>query len=207
VVVIQHQDHLAVTGLSGQLVDQDRHQPLKRPQRRRAEQRPHPLGQSWPGPIQRGDRVAPEPGRVVVPGIQAKPRHRPPPAAGPDGQQRRLAKPRRSANQHQSPRQPRADRLHQARARRKIRPPSGHVQLGGQQDILPGHGNPARGCRGRLSHRRPTIQPASDPPASGGRGHSKRLPPIPARVAATRPSAPSCPAGAAQDSTCLRTFG
>jgi hypothetical protein len=31
------------------------------------------------------------------------------------------------------------------------------VQFGGQQGILPGRGDPRRGHRRRLSHRRPTL--------------------------------------------------
>ncbi len=50
VVVVQDQHHLVLAGLGGQLVDQRRHQPLKRRRRRRAEQRagqlPDPCGVS-----------------------------------------------------------------------------------------------------------------------------------------------------------------
>ncbi len=150
-------------GLGSELVDQGRHKPLKRTRSWRPEQRAQPLGDPGLCLIQRSDHVAPEPGRVVVAGIQAQPRHRPPATAGPVGQQRRFAESRRSADQHSSPRQPLAERLHQARARRKARLRPRNVQLGRQQDILPGHGSPAWGRRRRVSHRGPTAQPASEP--------------------------------------------
>ncbi len=86
VVVIQDQDHLIRAGIGSHLVDQGRHQPLSRTRGQRAD----PPGQPWAGPVQRGHRVAPEPRRVVVAAIQAQPRHRPPGAAGPVGQQRRF---------------------------------------------------------------------------------------------------------------------
>jgi len=46
-----------------------------------------------------------------------------------------------------------AQRLHQARARHKSRLRPGHMQLGRQQDILPGHGDPGPGRHRRVSHR------------------------------------------------------
>jgi hypothetical protein len=105
VVVVQHQQRLAVVRLAGQLVDQGGDQPLERRRRRRPEQRDQPLGQAWSGLVQGGDHVAPEPGRVAVAGVQRQPGHRPPVLAGPVGQQDGLAEPGRGADQHQSPRQ------------------------------------------------------------------------------------------------------
>ena len=129
VVVVQDQQHLIPARLDGQLVDQGRHKPVKRTRGRRPEQRAQVPGDPGPGPVQRSDHVAPEPGRVVVAGVQAQPRHRPPAAAGPVGQQRRFAESRRSANQHPPPRQALAERPHQARARHKARLRPRHVQL------------------------------------------------------------------------------
>jgi len=148
VVVVQDQQHLAVTGRRGQLIDQGRYQRLERMWRRRA----HPPGQSRPGHLQRGDHVAPEPGGVAVAAIQAQPRHGPPGAAGPVGQQRRLAESRRRAHQHPAPRQALAQRFHQTPARHETRLRPWHVQLGRQQEILPGHGNARRGRHRRVSH-------------------------------------------------------
>ena len=51
------------------------------------------------------------------------------------------------------------------------------------------------------------LSPASTLRPAAGPGHSRSLTLHSARGAATRPSAPSCPADASQDSTCLRTFG
>ena len=85
--LFEDQQHLIGARISGQLVDQCRHQPLNRTRGRRA----HPPGQPRPGPVQRGQHVTPEPGRVAIAVIQAQPRHRPAAAAGPVRQQRRFA--------------------------------------------------------------------------------------------------------------------
>ena len=184
VVVVQDQQHLIPTRLDGEPVDQGRHKPLKRTRGRRPEHRVQPLGDPGLRLIQRSDHVAPEPGRVVVAGIQAQPRHRPPATAGPIGQQRRFAESRRSANQHSSPRQPLAERPHQARAWHKTRLRPRHVQLGRQQGILPGHGSPGRGRRRRVSHRGPTAQPTSEPRSGRWTGpfYGLALPTGPARM-------------------------
>ena len=63
VVVVEDEQGL----VRGQLVDQRRDQALERGWRGRAEQRGHPFADPGAGPVQRGHRVAPEPGRVVVP--------------------------------------------------------------------------------------------------------------------------------------------
>jgi hypothetical protein len=65
------QQHLIPAGLGSELVDQGRHKPLKQTRGRRPEQRAQPLGDPRLCLIQRSDHVAPEPGRVVVAGIQA----------------------------------------------------------------------------------------------------------------------------------------
>ena len=52
------------------------------------------------------------------------------------------------------PRQALAQRLRQTRARHKTRLRPGHMQLGRQQDVLPGQGNPGRGRHGRVSPER-----------------------------------------------------
>ena len=105
VVVIEHQQRLVRIGPGGQFVDQRGHQPLVRRRRGRAEQRPHPLGEPRPHPVQRGHAMAPEPRRVVIAGVQRQPRHRLLAAPRPVGQQDRLAVPRRGADQHQPARQ------------------------------------------------------------------------------------------------------
>jgi len=150
-VVVEDQQHLARTGLGGQLVDQRRHQPLERRWCWRAEQRVDPLGDPRAHPVQRSGGVAPKPCRIVVGCVQRQPRHRPLAAPGPVGQQGRLAGPGRGADQNQAPGQPLIQRLHQPRAGHEARLRAGHVQLGGQQHIL--FGNPGRGRRRRLNHR------------------------------------------------------
>ena len=74
-------------------------------------------------------------------------------ALDPPGQQRRLAEPRRRADQHEAPPQPLAERLGQPRPRHITRRRAGQVQLGGQQHIRPGGGRPGPGRRGRVGHR------------------------------------------------------
>jgi hypothetical protein len=76
--------------------------------------------------------------------------------------------------------------LHQARARHKTGPQSGHVQLGSQQEILLRDGNPGRGRRRWLSHRRSTTKPVALRPAAG-RSRSRSLTPRLAQGAATCP--------------------
>jgi hypothetical protein len=85
IVVQDQQQRLVRVRLSGYLVDQGRHQRLERPRRRRPEQRAHPLADPRPHPVQRGHRVPPEPGRIVVAGIQRQPGHRIPNAPDPLG--------------------------------------------------------------------------------------------------------------------------
>ena len=153
VVVIENQQHLAVAGLGGQLVDQRCHQPLEGCRRRGAQQEADSLPDPRARPVQRGYRVTPEPHRVVVGCVQRQPGHRPVARRGPVGQQGRLAGPSRGAHQDEPPRQPFTERLHQARAGHETRPRAGHVQLRGQQHIPLRHGRPRPGRRGRLSHR------------------------------------------------------
>ena len=50
------------------------------------------------------------------------------------------------------PRQALAQRFHQTPARHETRLRPWHVQLGRQQEILPGHGNARRGRHRRVSH-------------------------------------------------------
>ena len=69
VIVVEDQPHVVRARL-GQLVDQGGHQPVERLRRRGTEQRPDSLADPRPDPVQRGYRVAPEPGRVVVAGVQ-----------------------------------------------------------------------------------------------------------------------------------------
>ena len=147
VVVIQDQQGLAVAGLGGQLVDQRRDQALERRRRGRPEQRGHPFADPGAGPVQRGHRVTPEPGRIVVPLIQRQPGSRVGAAPGPVRQQDRLAVPGRGAYQDQPPGQALIQACRQPRPLHQARPRGGHVQLGGEQDI------PLWRRRRRLSHR------------------------------------------------------
>ena len=144
VVVIEDEPGLL---LSGQVVDQRRDQSLERGRRGRAEQRGDPFAGSGEGPVQRGHRVAPEPGRVVVPCVQRQPRGRLPAVPGPVRQQDRLAVPGRGTDQHQPPRQALIQPCRQPRPRHQLRPRPGEVQLGRQQDI------PLRGRYRRINHR------------------------------------------------------
>ena len=69
-VVVQDQQHLVIIGRGGQLVDQCCYQGLERRWRRRAQQRIHPLADPGTGLVQRGHRMTPEPGRIIVGRIQ-----------------------------------------------------------------------------------------------------------------------------------------
>ena len=100
-VIVEDQPCLFRRWLARQVVDQRRDQALERGRRRRAEQRRHPFGDPGAGPGQRGHRVPPEPGRVIVPRIQRQPGGRLLAAPGPVGQQHRLATPGRGAHQGQ----------------------------------------------------------------------------------------------------------
>jgi hypothetical protein len=138
-------------------------------------------------------------------------------ALGPLGQQRRLAEPGRSADQHPTPRQPLADRLHQPRARHKTRRRARHMQLGSQQHILPGGDHPGSGHRRRARHRRPAAhrnQQSSVEPLDAA---ILRLqaPPLATAMQPVYVIAPSqhhdrgtpfTPATSGQDSARLRTF-
>ena len=163
VVVVEDQQHLAVTALGVQFVDQRCHQPLERCRCRRAEQRADPLPDPRARLVQRGNHVPPHPHWVVVGRVQRQPGHRAVARQGPAGQHGRLARPSRGAHQDQPPCQPFAERLHQPRAGHEPRPRARHVQLGRQQGVRPGTGDPSRNCRRGLSDRRPTpsAQPAT----------------------------------------------
>ena len=101
VVVVEDEQGL----LPGQIVDQRRDQALERRRRWRAEQRSHPFARPRTGPVQRGYRVAPEPGRVVVPRVQREPGDRVLAAPGPVSQQDCLAVSGRGGGQDEPPRQ------------------------------------------------------------------------------------------------------
>jgi hypothetical protein len=149
-IVIQDQQHRICVRLAGYLVDQGRHQRLERGWRGRPEQRAHPLADPRPHPVQRGHRMPPEPGRIVVASIQRQPGHQMPAAPDPLSQQDRLAVPGRPADQDQPASPALLQPLRQPRARHQIRPHPGHMQLGGQQHIALRRGG--LGC-GRLTHR------------------------------------------------------
>jgi hypothetical protein len=100
VVVVEDEHGL----LPGQIVDQRRDQALERRRRWRAEQRSHPFAGPRPSPVQRGHRVAPEPGRVVVPRVQREPGDRMLAVPGPVGEQDRLAVSGRGGGQDEPPR-------------------------------------------------------------------------------------------------------
>ena len=70
VVVVEDQHYLFLARLGSQLVDQSRHQPLKGPRGRRAEQRASVPGYPRAHRVQRSDDMPPEPRRVVVSGVQ-----------------------------------------------------------------------------------------------------------------------------------------
>ena len=154
-VVIQDQPDLVVGGLGGELIDQRRHQRLKRGRCRRAEQRAHPLFDSRVRPVQRGYRMPPEPGRVVVGRVQREPPGRAATVSDPVGQQDCLAVSGRGAHQDQPLRQPLIEPLRQPRPGHLARPRPRHMQFGRQQHIPPARAGPRSGRRGRLSHRDP----------------------------------------------------
>ena len=95
VIVIEDQQGL----IRGQSVDQGRDQALERRRRGRPEQRGDPFGDPRACAVKRGHRMAPEPGRVVVPHIQRQPRGRVLAAPGPVSQQDGLTVPGRRADQ------------------------------------------------------------------------------------------------------------
>ena len=69
VIVVEDQPYVLGAGLV-QLVDQGGQRSVERLRRRGAEQRCDPFADPRVEPVQRGYRVAPEPGRVVVGGVQ-----------------------------------------------------------------------------------------------------------------------------------------
>ena len=140
--VIVVQDEQRLIWLGGQFIDQGRHQALERRRCGRAEERGYPSADPRPGPVQRGHRVAPEPGRVVITHVQRQPRGRELAVPGPVRQQDRLAVPGRPADQDQPACQSRIEPFGQPRPRHQARLRRGHVQLGSQQGVLLQHGNP-----------------------------------------------------------------
>ena len=72
VVVVENQ-HRVGTGIGGQLVDERGHQRLEGSGCGRAEQRAQPSIEARAYPVHRGHHMTPEPGRVVVPGVQRQP--------------------------------------------------------------------------------------------------------------------------------------
>ena len=140
VVVVDHQHELVAGGPGGELVDQGRHQPLGRGRVRAAQQPDDLLGHPRAHPLQGRGHVAPEPDRVVIAGIQRQPGHRPAAGPGPVGQQARLAAPGRGTDQQEPAGQALVQPLHQPRADGEPGPGPGHVQLGREQDVLPGGG-------------------------------------------------------------------
>ena len=161
VVVIEDQQRLARVWLRGQFVDQGCHQALERRRRGRPEQPGHPVADPGTRPVQGGHRVPPESGRVVIPGVQGKPRGRVLAAPDPVSEQDCLAVAGRGADQDQPPGQALVEPFGQARTRYQVRPYCGHAELGRQQDIPLPRGYPRWG-RGRLNHRSPAR---SAPPA------------------------------------------
>ena len=145
VVVVEDKQGL----LPGQIVDQRRDQALERSRRWRAEQRSHPFAGPRTGPVQRGYRVAPEPGRVVVPRVQREPGDRVLAVPGPVGEQDRLAVSSRGGGQDEPPRQALIEPRRQPRPWHLAGARPRQVQLGGEQDIRP------PGCHWRLNHHWP----------------------------------------------------
>jgi hypothetical protein len=140
--VIVIKDEQRLIRLGGQLIDQGRHQALERRRCGRAEQRGHPFADPGPGPVQRGHRVAPEPGRVVIARVQRQPAGRELAVPGPVSQQDRLTVPGRPADQDQPARQALVEPSGQPRPWHQARLQRGQVQLGSQQDVRLQHGNP-----------------------------------------------------------------
>ena len=115
VVIVEDEQGLVRSQIS-QVVDQRRDQALERGRCGRAEQRAKAFAGPGAGPVQRGHRVAPEPGRVVIARVQRQPRGRELAAAGPVSQQDRLAVPGRPPEPDQPPRQALIEPCHQPRA-------------------------------------------------------------------------------------------
>ena len=122
--------------------------------------------------------MPPEPRRVVIGRVQRQPRHRPVARPDPVGQQRRLAEPGRGTHQDQPPGQPLIQRLHQPRAGHQPRPRAGHVQLGGQQDILLGRGSRGRGRRLGSAIGDPPLRHPASASVPAGRGQSTGRSPV-----------------------------
>jgi hypothetical protein len=113
------------------------------------------LGDPWPHPIQRRDRMAPEPHRVVVGGVQRQPAHEPLASLAPVSQERRLAEPSGRGDQRQLPRQPVIEAVHQPRAGHETPRRSRQMELGCQQLVRPAGGRVLGRPVGCVSHRAP----------------------------------------------------
>ena len=169
VIVVEDQQGPVRGGPGAQVVDQRREQPLKRGRGGRPDQRAHASADSRAHPVQRGDHVPPEPGRVVIAGIQRQPRRRALAGQRPVGQQNRLAVSGRGADQDHPLAKPGFELSGQAGAGYQAGPRGRQVQLGGQQGIAPG--SLRRRRRRRLSHQE----------------HASSVPPAMLRVAAQQP--------------------
>jgi hypothetical protein len=172
VVVVQHQGE--PVSLRHQRVEQGGHHRLRR-RLRAVQQRGDLPADPGPHPVERGGGIAPEPGRVVVAGVQRQPGDRPlaaagrRPAAGCGGPSHRAGwscrtragctpGPGRVPCPRPGPQQPRTGK--------EPGPRPGNVQLGGQQVIPLGDAGRGRAGAGRLSsHRR--LARSCLPKASG----------------------------------------
>ena len=162
VIVVEDQHGLVRGGPAVQVVDQRREQPLERGRGGRPDQRADAGADPRAHLVQSGDRVPPEPGRVVVAGIQRQPRHRALAGPRPAGHQDRLAVSGRGADQDRPLAEPGFELPGQAGPGHQAGPRAGQVQLGGQQDVALRRGSRRRRRCGRISHQEPAC---SVPPA------------------------------------------
>ena len=140
-IIIEDQQHLAVSGRSGKVVDQRRHQPIEGRRGGRPKQRGDPRSDPRPCLVQRRDSMAPEPRRIAISAVQRQPADRSATTPGPVSQQSRLAEPSRCAQQHEPTRQSVAEPIEQPRARHETGLRVGRIQLRGKQNISLGRGN------------------------------------------------------------------
>ena len=165
VVVVEDEQPLVRRRVPHHIVDQGGHQRLEGRRRWRAGQRAHSLADRGAHRLQRHQRVAPEPDRVVVASIERQPTRRPCPAPGPLREQHSLAVAGRSDDNDDPIAQPVVEPLSKSRPGDQAGSRPGHMQLGRQQEIplRSGHLRPGR-RRCLRSHQEPSSRTSSDAP-------------------------------------------
>jgi hypothetical protein len=136
VVIVHHQHH--VLRRFGQVVDQRRDGRHERGRRRVGDQETRPFGHPRARPAHGGGDVAPEPHGIVVALVQRQPGDGSPVNPHPLGEQRRLAEPRRRADQHELAPGRGPQPLQQPGAAHSTSPQPRHGRLRRQQQVTLG---------------------------------------------------------------------